>query len=560
MSKAQALIDKNIKEYKLKPLKPLTFKALSELVKSPAATIDSFKPLYQQDPIFCWSVLDIAYQRTKNRASQPYAVDHAFSTIGLGGVEQTLNTVSNTPDSPLTDEVNFILSSSLLASEIAHIVGEKSLGKSSTRWTALMYQMPDTLLWHLHPKSMWRIFYRKLTLPKNLSLFEESKLGFNLQEWRINVAQKFHLGEKLSKIYPKNLPENPKALLQYAKQGLKDESDELSKWHRQEEWLVILCNRLARALLTPWHYKSVERHKQLLRQVTNIPVGSLSPMVYQAVENISKQLTDSPLICPAVPLVMLPSKPYFPTWLNDKSSVKKRIAQRKNATVIQSKNSAPTNKPKLPQRLAAITSTNKEKPKGSVELVESSMPLKKAAPLKAEPNLNTQTQKKPSDIRPIIIKLTQKAQEFNSTLALVQFGLKAIIENLGYNRASFLTINPKAKLAETKLALSKNKQEKVRPDFSYSSPTPLIKFIEQGAFMKIDKIKNKNSWLKLPIAIQKNTEQFIFFSVKPSSKVVALIYIDSNKPEYFSKQKIQALKQLLLAITKGIALFNSTKK
>ncbi len=502
MSKAKALIDKNLQEYKAKPILPLALAALSELINHTDTTIASFKSLYQQDPVFCWSALDDAFQLTQNRASQPFAVDHAISTIGLGGVRNIVDRYKTQPKQNLSEEVRFYLSSSVLAAELAGNIGELSLGKAHTRWSALIYQMPETILWHIHPKSMWRIHYRRLSLPKNLSLFEESKLGFNLTEWRRSACSFFHLGEHLTRLFDKPIPDNPREILSYCKNGLSDASPTLKEWHRQEEWLVILCNRLARAIYSPWHKNGVARHISLIAQLTGLSHSKLSQLTFHSVRKVSYQLKHSQLFIPAVPMIMLPSNPYFPNWLNDRSVVQLKIAERKNSV---KKNTSPS-------------------------------------------------------LANIVKKLTVEASSFNNSAELVHFGIKAAIEKLEFSRAIFLSVNRKAKLVETKITLSRTDVKKIRPDFSFATPTPLSKFLEQQALMLVDSQTHKRIWQKLPVVIQKNTDRFVLFSVKPGKQIRALIYVDSSNEQAFSAKNFNQLKLLLKALNKGLAIRNALKQ
>ena len=506
MSKAQELIKKRLSEYKLKPLLPLELSNLRRKLKSPSASVDSLKPFYQRDPIFCWSIVSAAYQKTQHKTSQPFAADHAMSAIGLGGVEQALQPFSKLEQPELSPEVLYFLSTSVLAAELAKQIGASALGRPQTYWTALFYQMPNTLLWHLQPKAMWRIYYRQLSLPKKMALFEEAKLGFNLHDWRIAVAENFHMSEDLRLLYQKALPDNLKELHEYASNGFSDKTPSLEEWHRQEAWLVILCNRLARAITVPWQARSYKNNFNLVQQLLAIESSKLSSLIQKSIRTVSESLSGSQLMIPAAGYLMLNSKPYFPGWLNNNDLVRKNIAQKKQHLSI------------------AVT-------------------------------------KQKSALTELIKRLTTAPHSFNNSAELVHAGLKGLIDELDFSRVSFLAVDHKAKLAQTKIALCKPGAGKIRPEFEFKQPTPLTKFIDQQTFMCITKEKHQKVWHKLPLAIQKEDVQaFVFCSLQPGKQVRALVYIDSDNLADYSLENLAKVKMLLKAINSGLSARNTAKR
>ncbi|MCW8877858.1 MAG: hypothetical protein OQK51_12470 [Kangiellaceae bacterium] len=479
---------------------------MRQKLSSPSASVDSMKPDYRRDPIFCWLMVSAAYEKTKHKTSQPFAADHAMSAIGLGGVEETLQPFSKLKQPELSPEVIYFLSTSILAAELAKQIGAAALGRPQTYWTALFYQMPNTLLWYMQPKAMWRIYYRQLSLPKKMALFEESKLGFNLHDWRIAVADHFHMSEDLQLLFNKVLPDNLKELHEYARNGFSEKTPSLKEWHRQEAWLVILCNRLARAITVPWQARSYKNNFDLIQQLLSMESNRLSSIIQQSIRDVSKSLSGSQLMVPAMGYLMLNSKPYFPEWLNNRELVRKNIAQKKQHS-------------------------------------------------------STAVTKRKSQLTELIKRLTTTPHSFNNSAELVNAGLKGLIDELDFSRVAFLAVDHKTKFAQTKIALCKKGAKKIRPEFEFKNSTPLSKFIEQQTFMCITKEKHQKVWRKLPLAIQKdNVQAFVFCSLQPGKQVRALIYIDSDNLADYSLENLAKVKMLIKALNSGLAARNAARR
>ena len=88
MSGAQKLIDKRIGEYKAKPLLPLDLRYIQKQLKDPDTSVEQFRPFYNQDPIFCASLLKLAWKATEDKDTHPYAADHSMSVVGIAGATQ----------------------------------------------------------------------------------------------------------------------------------------------------------------------------------------------------------------------------------------------------------------------------------------------------------------------------------------------------------------------------------------------------------------------------------------------------------------------------------------
>lgn len=507
MSNSEALIQKSINEYKSKPLQPLEIDSILRKFNRDDSSVDTFRDEYLRDPLFCLELITAGWEATQKRASHPFAADHAMSTIGLGGAKQRFEAVKKRKKVPLTQEVSFCLSSSLLAAEIAKQIGKIYHASNQTYWTALFYGLPDTLLWYLKPKTMWRIYYRRLTLPKKIELFEEAKLGFSLHNWREAIAKEFHLSEQSQILFNKQLPSNPIELFEYAQNGCSKQTPSLIDWHRYEGWLIVLANRLARSVIAPWHGRSTLHCFKLLKQLTAIDINKLNSTVNQSVRVVSQRLAKTPLMVPAIGLLADNSRPPFPDWLT---------------------------KPQLSQKAQiAQMRVKKKKPKSDTQ----------------------------ARIAEILNKLTNDVQNFESSTTLVHYGLTALIDLLGFNRVSFLTVDHKNSKVVTRIALTAKDKPKTRPDFDFSKSTPLKKFVEQQAFMFISREKHKNIWNKLPYSIQRErVEKFILCSLKPGQRVRAIVYADSTEDSVFSERRIVVVKRLLNAVNQGLMLRNQAKK
>jgi len=503
MSQAAALIEKRLQEYKAKPLLPLELTSIKRIFASSRCSVESFKGIYESDPVFCYMLISAATEATQTRPSSPFAADHAMSTIGIGRAQQLFNGLKPASQPALSNEVKFSLTSSLLAAELARQISELTSANNQAYWTALCYLLPDTLLWFLQPKHMWRIYYRQLTLPQRMTLFEESKLGFNLHDWRIAVAKTFHLSEQNQILFTKKLPNVRKELLQYALTGFSEKTPSLRDWHRTEGWLIVLSNLLARAILIPWHKSSFRHLFRLIHQLSGSDRKKLTRAINNAIRLVSENLVGTQLPIPAAGYLMNNSKPQFPRWLVN-----------------------PVVKP----------------PVG----------LKKRAQARA---------KNQTSLKTVIERLTNQADSFESSTTLVHFGLKALIDSLECDRVSFLTVDFNSRQVVTRIALTADGQTKIRPDFDYQKPTPLTKFIDNQAFMLFAHEQHQKVWTKVPQAVQQEqVKRFILCSLKPGDRVRAIIYADAKKPEVFSPQRIKIIKKLMQAVNKGLATRNINKK
>lgn len=504
MSKAAQLIQKCLSEYNAKQLLPLELKKIKQTLNQQDASVESFKLLDKKDPIFGWYLVKAAWKATENKANHPFAADHAMSTIGIGGTQKIFAPLNPDKQPAISQEVTFSLSSSLLAAELAKNLDALSTGKAQTYWRALFFALPETILWHIHPKSMWRIYYRQLTLPKKMTLFEESKLGFNLHDWRIAVANEFGMSDQLLPIYHKKQPAIRKQLYSYGVHGFSEKTPTLREWHKQDAWLILLTNWLATSIIKPWHGRASRHICQMLQQTLNVDTKKITYAIHQSIEKVSHQLIDSQLIIPAVAMLFQPTLPSYPEWLVKPTINTSRIHHQKRSSL-------------------------KVDPKARLSVV--------------------------------VNKLTNGADQYDSSASLVHDGLKAVISILNFSRVSFLGIDHKNKNATTRIALNAKNSNKIRPDFEFKLPGPLTKFIERQSFMLISRQQHQSIWHKLPQAIQKSqVEQFILCSLKPGKRVRAIIYIDAKNNVAFAPQQLQRLKVLLQALNKGLMQRNKAKQ
>ncbi|WP_444995442.1 hypothetical protein [Aliikangiella sp. IMCC44359] len=511
MNDASALIKQRLKDYQLKPLLPVELPQIKLKLDDPNSSTDSFKNLYSRDPIFCLYLLSEGWKATKHKSNHPFAADHAMSTIGLGGAQKCFNQLNNSSSINLSQEVTFCLSSSLLAGELANSLGHLNQSSNQRYWTALFYYLPDTLLWYLKPKSMWHIYYRQLTRPTRLKLFEEAKLGFNLKDWRQAVAKELHLSEQCQQVYSKELPSSPKELLTYTQSGYSDDTPSLESWHKQEAWLIVLANRLARAILAPWHTRSFQHTFKLIQQQSGADSKKIKHAISQAIRQVSNNLIDSKLPNPGVGYLLNSCSPPFPDWLVKPKVDKKRLNSI-NAKKLSSKQASTTN-------------------------------VKK------------------SSISVLIKKLTKNAGDFRSSTELVHDGLNGLIDIVGYDRTAFLIVNYKFFNAQTKVAIANPKKRAIKPDFSFKEAIPLNCFLEKQAFISFSHEKHKKIWHKLPTEIlRQGVSNFVFCSLKPGKKVRALIYFDSSDQTLFNQAILNEVKKLLKAMNKGLTIRNEMKR
>mgnify|MGYP005812362539 CR=1 FL=1 len=527
MSGSKKLINQRIEEYKANPILPLELSLIQEQLQDPNASVESFKTQYQRDPIFCAALVSLAWQATKNKDNHPIAADHAMSTVGIGGANQHFGKLNKRNASSLSDEVRFLFSSSFLAAELAKTIS----GKTHLYWTSLFHQLPDIFLWHMQPETMWRVHHKTTHSPKKIRSFEEAKLGFNLAEWRVAVAQQLHMSELNCLTYQKPRPNSPIELIQYLTAGISDDTPTLKRWHKTECWTIFVCNWLAKSLLLPSLANSGKHARLIAQMAFGINHKRLSHIIGECLAITSQHLIGSKLYIPAVNAIWQRSNPHYPQWLitPDDEAITPNAFNQYGSTKAQSETE---------------TKIRKVKPK-----------LSAIKPSSVKPSA---TNSSSNPVSGLINKLEKHPTKFENSIQMLSQTLTAIIEKLGFDRASLLSIEWNGKFAATKMALASNGNKKIRPDFSFKptpamTVSPLQKFTEQQGGLLFSKEKHIKIWPKLPQAIQKEKiEQFFFYSIKPAKKVKILIYVDTQEKNNFEPQKTKQLKTLLNALNTGL--------
>jgi hypothetical protein len=69
-------ISKLISQYKANPLLPLELPIIVEYLKNDNASVLDLKEQYCRDPLFCTYLIDLAWQKTKNKPNHPFATNN----------------------------------------------------------------------------------------------------------------------------------------------------------------------------------------------------------------------------------------------------------------------------------------------------------------------------------------------------------------------------------------------------------------------------------------------------------------------------------------------------
>ncbi|TQV74908.1 hypothetical protein FLL45_08070 [Aliikangiella marina] len=536
MSNAEASIQKRLAEYKANPIQPLELASIKENFQSEDCSVNSFKKIYRRDPIFCYTLISEANKATQQKVSSPFAADHAMSTLGLSAAAGIFKN-SKVPNTRPPMEVRFSLATSLLAAELANNLCQMHRACTQAYWTSLCYLFPETMLWHLAPKEMWRIYYRQLTNPKQMGEYEKSLLGFNLYRWRIAVAKELQLSEQNQILFEKRLPNKPKELLLYARDGFDEtKTPSLKDWDRYEGWLIVMANKLARSILLPWHNNSYRHTFHLIHQLAGCDTNKLRKSIQDAVRTASINFQGSRLPNPGANFIMLKTKPAFPGWLlsKPKAQVAKRPVRAKPQKAQPVKTAAQMKAGEKPVASPALD--NKPKPPINSKVIS------------------------PTAIKNAIQKIVAEPDSFETSSDLIQFTLRTLIDELKLDRVSFMVVDYSASKVVCRAALNAKNRTAIKPEFEFKQPTPLIKFIERQTFMLLSRKAHQNIWAKLPIAVQKDqVSQFVLCSLKPGKRVNALVYADTDDVSVLSPQRLGIIKKMLLGLNKALADRNAKR-
>jgi len=496
MKEADSIISNLIDEYKNKPLLPLELPLIIEQLNAENASVLDFKNHYYRDPLLCAYLIDLAWNKTKTKENHPIAADHAMSTLGIQDAKAYLDKVSLGKQPELTDEVKFIMTSSLLAAELAKNLSGNVQKSNALFWASMAHQFPDLLLWYLKPKTMWRIQYRQIKLSKKLPIFEQAKLGFELNQWRQAISQEWHMSELNQITYTKTQPEKRKQLIEYIKTGYSDKTESLKQWHHTDSWLILTSNWLARSILNPWLVNSYQHYYKITKKAFALPDKKISCAITESLRTTSDYLKGSELLVPAASFLNLKSKTHYPDWLNAA--------------------------PKVPVK-------------------RDSKYIKQASELKlSAEKLAVQT---------FLNRLKENPTALSNPNKLFHHMLDICTKKLGFSRACLLVVDWKNKEVNTNIFVHQENRDKIKPCFSFDKPTPLTKFLVEQGFLLFESDKHAKIWDKLPQEIiQQKVKNFILFSFKPKDKVNWLVYLDRKGGKPPLPEEIQITKVLLKTI------------
>ena len=488
-----------LKRYQDDPILPLELSEILPKLRSKDASVEHIKRFYRRDPILCAYLIDLAWQATKKRANHPFDADLAMSTIGIQGANQFLADVPDGDRTELSDEVKFILSSSLLAAELAKNIAKASSHKTKSNqlyWGALAHQFPDTLLWHLCPKPMWRIHYKQTQNSLSIKEYETKQLGFTRDEWRQTVAKQWHMSELNQTTFTKAPPNNSRDLIGYANQGFQKQFSSLKEWQNTDAFLILTVNWLAKSLIAPWLSNRYQHYFKIVQKAYSIKDKNLKNAISESIRQTSYNTKNSRLFVPASCYLYLQQPAIYPKWLNEKSDI-----QKVNTKSV------------------------------------------------------TDEQGQPFDIKALLNKLINTPEKFKNSAELLTQSFAAITNGIGFSRVSFMSINWNNKRVITKMAFCKSGSnlQKIKPDFEFAKPTPLQNFLDKQGFLIFDINKHQKIWSKLPIAIkQQKVQQFALYSIKPNNRVKALIYVDGREILFTNPNKVKQLKIILNAVNQAL--------
>jgi len=500
-------ISELLKRYQNDPILPLELIKILPKLRKKDASVEHFKSFYRRDPLLSAYLVDLAWQATKKRDNHPFDAEHAMSTIGINRAKGFFTNISDSKKTSISDEVKFILTSSLLAGELARNLANQSSFSSKSNslyWAAVAHQFPDTLLWHLNSKAMWRVQYQQTKYCLKITDIESKYFGFTRADWRQAVAKQWHMSNLNQATFIKKPPNIPKDLIQYSENGYNPKLASLKEWHNTDSWLILTANWLAKSLMAPWLINRSHHYFKIAQKAYSINHKKLNHAISQSIRKVSENTYDSRLFIPAISHLYLPQSHIYPAWLNEK----------------------------------IVNEKSKSK-------------------------LNEQTNKNSIDIKALLNKLINTPEKFNNSAELLTQSFTAITSGIGFSRISFMTIDWNNKRVISKMAFCKSGQglQKIKPDFEFTKPTPLQKFLDTQGFLVFDINKHQKIWSKLPVAIkQQRVPQFALYSIKQSDKVKALIYIDGESSIFSEANKIKQLKIILNAVNNALSGNSNIKK
>ncbi|MDQ7051002.1 MAG: HDOD domain-containing protein [Enterobacterales bacterium] len=368
-SNIKSKINLLVKKYQGDPILPLELDKIIPRLRKKDASVKDFVNFYQRDPLLCAYLIDLAWQATSTRENHPTAADHAMSTIGITGARQFLVNIGEDESTQLSKEVVFLLTSSLLAAELAKNLCKESNKKQNLYWASLAHQFPDIALWHIQPKAMWKIQYQQAKSINKIEKIDQKELGFTRSQWRQQLSTVYHMSELNQLTYKKKPPNHARQLVRYANQGYTDKTPCLKEWHKTDSWLILTANWLAKSLIAPWLKNSHQHYYHLVKQAYGLSDKQIKQAISLSLRNSSENLHDSHLLVPASCSFYLPQAAVYPKWLTQAP-----LATKKVTTIQPATNKTTTNhqhKPDLKQLLNKLINSP-EKFSNSAELLTES--------------------------------------------------------------------------------------------------------------------------------------------------------------------------------------------
>ncbi len=591
MADPSIAISNLIQKYKTSPLLPLELSLVIKRLNDDNASVLDFKNQYYRDPLLCAYLIDLAWHRTKNKTNHPVAADHAMSTVGIDGARDYLANLSlkltsceneqQDVNDNLSDEIKFVMSSSLLAASIAENCCNNSSKGHQLYWASMAHQFPDLLMWHLKPKAMWRIQYRQIKLAKKLPLFEQAKLGFELNQWRQSIANEWHMSELNQITYTKTPIENRKELLEYMHHGFSKKTPSIKSWQLTDSWLILTSNWLAKAIMAPWLCNSYSHYHRIAQQAFCLNDNKMSHAVIKAIRETSHHLKGSALFVPASCYLNLRGNFSYPVWLNaaPKIPVKREqkyiekakelkksseelmklkessIKVKKTIDKINSPISSPINKPAQKVKYPEI-----EIKKQSVKTNKSAVEIKPLLKDVKTPSAEKKQATSHLAIKKLLRKIKENTNKFSNASELLREVIEFCVQDFGFNRVNLLTVDWQSKQVSTNLFFKQNENQKINIRFNISDNTPFNQFLTKQGFLTFDIKKHQKIWHKLPREIiQQQVKSFILFSIKPKTfnetkKINQLIYLDCLGQQEIPEDKIKLVKILLQTANQALLI------
>jgi hypothetical protein len=510
-----------LKRYQNNPILPLELSRITSLLnKTSDFSMELLKPFYSCDPLLCATLIRLGWQATQKKDNHPFSPEHASNILGLEVIKPFFLKMPTHITSPLSKEVTWLLSCSLLAAELIKNIAEISIfkrNKTPLYWAAMAHLLPETLLWHLNQKAMWVIFSERIhtfhphheSIQKN-EAFEKKHWGFFLKEWNTLMAQEWHMSVLNQKTFETSSLYPSKKLIHYMQANEQNENSDqkisreeclnIKNKFNTESGLIVTLNGLSKVLMANWFPNTYSHYFSFIKKIYGISETHLKSAIHLSLRNISTQMIGSSLFIPMNCHHLMKDSPPYPEYFirQNQTQIKKSISE----------NAVKTEKKKTIKNVFTIKS--------------------------------------------LLNQLLHQPESFQNSTKIIMASFEAIMQ-LGFFRVCFMQVDWKNKQVISKISLTCPNMatlSKIEPNFNFTHPTPLNKFLMSKGFLIFNDEKHQNIWKKLPIAIQtQKIKRFALFSIKPNQRVKALIYIDTPHLSYFDdERKTNPLKMILNAM------------